>query len=240
LKRFHFPHRLHPALYAGIALILISALTRIGLAVYADASFTFGALFQVFLRGLWFDLAAAVFAVTPMVIWLAIAPTRLARTRLYRGVTLAAFFGAAFGLLVLAVAEWLFWEEFGARFNFIAVDYLLYTQEVIGNIWESYPVGRILIMLALVAAAATAATPSACCTTARRPSSRMCVSPTARSFWCAAIWRRSVSMSSTPVRTCSRRGFPMGRSRTSAAGRMSISRSAAARCASSRLTCSPS
>ena len=156
MKSLRLPHRLHPALYAGIGLILISTLTRIGLAVYSDASLTFGALLQVFLRGLWFDLAAAVFAVTPMVIWLAFAPTRLARTWLYRGVTLVAFFGAAFGLLVLAVAEWLFWEEFGARFNFIAVDYLLYTQEVIGNIWESYPVGRILIMLALVAAAATA------------------------------------------------------------------------------------
>ena len=124
--------------------------------MYSDASLALGALLQVFLRGLWFDLAAAVFGVTPMVLWLAFAPTRLARTWLYRGVTLAAFFGVAFGLLVLAVAEWLFWEEFGARFNFIAVDYLLYTQEVIGNIWESYPVGRILLMLALVAAAATA------------------------------------------------------------------------------------
>ncbi len=156
MKSFRLPHRLHPALYAGIGLILIATLTRIGLAVYSDASLSLGALLQVFLRGLWFDLAAAIFAVAPMVIWLAVAPTRLARTWLYRGVTLVAFFGAAFGLLVLAVAEWLFWEEFGARFNFIAVDYLLYTQEVIGNIWQSYPVGRILIMLALVAAAATA------------------------------------------------------------------------------------
>jgi phosphoglycerol transferase MdoB-like AlkP superfamily enzyme len=156
LKSLRPPHRLDPALYAGISLILVSTLTRIGLAIYSDASFTFGALFQVFLRGLWFDLAAAVFALTPMVIWLAVAPTRLARTWIYRGVTLIAFWGAVFGLLVLAVAEFLFWEEFGARFNFIAVDYLLYTQEVIGNIWESYPVGRILIMLALVAAAAAA------------------------------------------------------------------------------------
>jgi phosphoglycerol transferase MdoB-like AlkP superfamily enzyme len=156
LKKFHLPHRLHPALYAGIGLILISMLTRIGLAVYAGASFTLGSLVQVFVRGLWFDVSAAVFAVTPLVIWLAVAPTRLARTWIYRAVTLIAFCGAVFGLLVLAVAEWLFWEEFGARFNFIAVDYLLYTQEVIGNIWESYPVGRILIMLALMAAAATA------------------------------------------------------------------------------------
>ena len=38
-----------------------------------------------------------------------------------------------------ALAEWIFWDEFAARFNFIAVDYLIYTTEVIGNIRESYP-----------------------------------------------------------------------------------------------------
>jgi len=38
----------------------------------------------------------------------------------------------------------LFWGEFASRFNFIAVDYLIYTQEVIGNIVESYPVGLLL------------------------------------------------------------------------------------------------
>ncbi len=124
--------------------------------MHAGAALSAGAIFQVFLRGLWFDVAATIFAVTPLVLWLALAPTRLARTWLYRGITLIGFLGAVFGLLVLAVAEWLFWEEFGARFNFIAVDYLLYTHEVLGNIWESYPVGRILAGLALAAAAATA------------------------------------------------------------------------------------
>ena len=42
------------------------------------------------------------------------------------------------------MAEWTFWEEFQTRFNFIAVDYLVYTTEVIGNIRESYPVAAIL------------------------------------------------------------------------------------------------
>ncbi|SDE62028.1 LTA synthase family protein [Riemerella columbipharyngis] len=38
------------------------------------------------------------------------------------------------------VSEYFFWNEFGVRYNFIAVDYLIYTNEVIGNIMESYPV----------------------------------------------------------------------------------------------------
>lgn len=39
-----------------------------------------------------------------------------------------------------AVSEYFFWNEFGVRYNFIAVDYLVYTNEVIKNIIESYPV----------------------------------------------------------------------------------------------------
>ena len=38
------------------------------------------------------------------------------------------------------ISEYFFWNEFGVRYNFIAVDYLVYTNEVVGNIMESYPV----------------------------------------------------------------------------------------------------
>jgi phosphoglycerol transferase MdoB-like AlkP superfamily enzyme len=53
-------------------------------------------------------------------------------------------------ILFVAVSEWTFWDEFQARFNFIAVDYLVYTTEVIGNIRESYPVGWIFTALGVV------------------------------------------------------------------------------------------
>jgi phosphoglycerol transferase MdoB-like AlkP superfamily enzyme len=55
-------------------------------------------------------------------------------------------------LLFGAVSEAVFWEEFSTRFNFIAVDYLIYTQEVIGNIMQSYPVGMLVGGMALSAA----------------------------------------------------------------------------------------
>lgn len=47
-----------------------------------------------------------------------------------------------FVLLIIqnAVSEYFFWNEFGVKYNFIAVDYLVYTNTVIGNIMESYPV----------------------------------------------------------------------------------------------------
>jgi phosphoglycerol transferase MdoB-like AlkP superfamily enzyme len=37
-----------------------------------------------------------------------------------------------------------FWDEFNVRYNFIAVDYLIYTTEVLENIWESYNIPLIL------------------------------------------------------------------------------------------------
>lgn len=43
-------------------------------------------------------------------------------------------------LVMNCVSEYFFYNEFGARYNFIAVDYLVYTNEVIGNMLESYPV----------------------------------------------------------------------------------------------------
>ncbi len=54
---------------------------------------------------------------------------------------------ALFCLLLIqnTVSEFFFWNEFGLRYNFIAVDYLVYTNTVIGNILESYPVVPLFI-----------------------------------------------------------------------------------------------
>src|SRR5262249_14850768 len=55
-----------------------------------------------------------------------------------------------FLLLLNAVSEWFFWKEFYTRYNFIAVDYLVYTTEVLGNISESYPLIPILVALVVL------------------------------------------------------------------------------------------
>ena len=50
-------------------------------------------------------------------------------------------------ILQNAISEFFFWNEFGVRYNFIAVDYLIYTNEVIGNIMQSYPIIPIFLGL---------------------------------------------------------------------------------------------
>ena len=58
-------------------------------------------------------------------------------------------------ILQNAISEYFFWNEFGVKYNFIAVNYLIYTNEVIGNIMESYPVIPIFSALFIVAGVVT-------------------------------------------------------------------------------------
>lgn len=60
------------------------------------------------------------------------------------------FFIILFLFVFNIISEYFFWDEFGSRYNFIAVDYLIYTNEVVGNIRESYPIGWIIAGVLLV------------------------------------------------------------------------------------------
>ncbi len=62
-----------------------------------------------------------------------------------------------FVVLILqnAISEYLFWNEFGVKYNFIAVNYLVYSNEVIGNIMQSYPVIPLFSGLFIIAAFVT-------------------------------------------------------------------------------------
>lgn len=101
--------------------------------------------------GLVFDIAVFSYVLFPLGLYLLLLPGRRHGTPLDRALA-----GVLFGIFVYvvvfsAVSEWLFWDEFAARFNFIAVDYLVYTHEVIGNIRESYPVIPLLAGIAVLA-----------------------------------------------------------------------------------------
>ncbi|HSU49918.1 MAG TPA: hypothetical protein VLJ41_04995, partial [Segetibacter sp.] len=69
------------------------------------------------------------------------------------GVLYFDFFLVIFLLLFNAISEWFFWDEFSVRYNFIAVDYLVYTNEVLGNIKESYPIPAIVTVILIVTTA---------------------------------------------------------------------------------------
>ena len=60
------------------------------------------------------------------------------------------FFLRSFILLLNSIAEIIFWDEFGTRLNFIAVDYLIYTHEIIVTIREFLPLPLIISSLLVV------------------------------------------------------------------------------------------
>ena len=148
------PYRRFLPLYALVGvLLLLSFITRIALLARPDSAvpLTVLHLAHIFGVGLLFDLVAVSYFCLPLALYLALLPNRVAAWRPHRWLFLGLFLATVYGLCVLAVAEWVFWDEFAARFNFIAVDYLIYTNEVLGNIWESYPVGKLLLLLAVPA-----------------------------------------------------------------------------------------
>jgi phosphoglycerol transferase MdoB-like AlkP superfamily enzyme len=148
--------RVTPFLPYALLFLAIASLTRLMLTLHAGLDAVPLPLWPgLFLRGVGFDLAVLAWLLAPMLLWAAVWPTRWRHTRWQASLRLAFFFLMAALLLFGALSEWTFWEEFATRFNFIAVDYLVYTHEVIGNIVESYPVALLLSGVALSAAALT-------------------------------------------------------------------------------------
>lgn len=145
--------RFRPLAWLALCFLSISSLTRLALLVAAGSGVPVapGPWLYTFGVGLGYDLLAFVYFAWPLVLLLWLLPAGWLLRRRGRLAVGALCLLLLCVLLFVAVAEWTFWDEFQARFNFIAVDYLVYTTEVIGNIRQSYPVGWILAAVAAVA-----------------------------------------------------------------------------------------
>jgi phosphoglycerol transferase MdoB-like AlkP superfamily enzyme len=133
--------------------LTISFLSRLLLAFKSVNDVSWDAsLLGSFVCGMSFDFAAGIFAASLWLVLGLVLPTRFLNSRTGRHVIIGLMTVFVSLLVFITCSEWFFWDEFGARFNFIAVDYLIFTQEVLGNIFESYPMGLILTAIGLVAA----------------------------------------------------------------------------------------
>jgi phosphoglycerol transferase MdoB-like AlkP superfamily enzyme len=140
-----------PLVISGIALF-IWLLLRLVLSLQVGFSqMTLIEVLGATFNGLWFDIAALAYLIVPWLLVSALMPNTMSDKAWMRKARWIMAFLVTFGLLFGAVSEFIFWQEFTTRFNFIAVDYLIYTNEVIGNIRESYPVPLILLGIALIA-----------------------------------------------------------------------------------------
>ena len=135
--------------------VALATLTRVAL-LLSDRTIVAGnpggALAHAFVVGFVYDLLVALWLAAPVALWLTLVPTpgttrRAARTGLTILLALLLFLGC-----FTAAAEWFFFDEFNGRFNFVAVDYLIYPTEVVTNIWQSYHLGWALLILAVITA----------------------------------------------------------------------------------------
>jgi len=125
------------------------ALTRLALLAFSfSQAEPSGLQFLTFnLIGLVYDVAFLSYAAIPFIFYLALMPNRFWSGRINRTITHLFALLVLYGMGFVAVAEWLFWDEFNVRFNFISVDYLVYRREVTNNIVESYPLFTMLSVI---------------------------------------------------------------------------------------------
>lgn len=103
----------------------------------------------VFLKGFLFDLATGLAFLVVYMTYLVVFPSKYFGKKIDK-ISHYFILSLTFFIILFAfIGEFPFWDEFNTRYNFIAVDYLIYTYEVVENINQSYPIP--VIMLTLVA-----------------------------------------------------------------------------------------
>ena len=138
--------KLFPSRYAlinafALLFFALSFLIRLSFLIldFTKVEHSLFSLLKIFFTGLFFDLGTVSFFYVVASLYFLFFPKRFYGSLLDR---ILVYFGFSLALLVVYFsffAEITFWDEFQRRFNFIAVDYLIYTYEVVKNINESYP-----------------------------------------------------------------------------------------------------
>ena len=121
-----------------ISISLISRTVLLSMS-FNDISFSPLNIIWSYGAGLLMDTVAYSYFMIPFVLFQMFVSDRIFNSSNHRILAYVAYFITFYILLFNGVSEFFFWEEFGVRYNFIAVDYLVYTTEVLGNIKESYP-----------------------------------------------------------------------------------------------------
>ncbi|HEY6280387.1 MAG TPA: hypothetical protein VIW72_01140 [Burkholderiales bacterium] len=143
------------ALYLAAAIyVAISATTGLILSVLAirQGQIEASALLAVIPIGTLYDLVTCLYLFAPFALYLFLIPQKLFNSKAQRLFMTVVFSATVFGLMYLGAVEYYFFDEFNSRFNFVAVEYLIYPHEVFVNIWESYPVARALLAITLITA----------------------------------------------------------------------------------------
>ncbi len=147
-----FPQRFALLKSFSLTYLIFASVIRLTLYVLAFSSFDFSIvnLLKIIGIGCLFDLGSLSYIILLYSAYLLIVPAKYCGSRIDKIITYFVYFLFLFFLIFTFLAEVPFWEEYNRRFNFIAIDYLLYTYEVIENINQLYPLPILISVIALL------------------------------------------------------------------------------------------
>ena len=133
-------------LFFTVLFSLISFILRFVFAIWVKNEFNWNLneLFHTLFFGFIYDISIVSCFTLFFTLYFLLLPNRLIRSVFDKVVVYSIFTLYLIILYFTFFAEVTFWDEFKSRFNFIAVDYLIYTYEVVKNIQESYPIPILL------------------------------------------------------------------------------------------------
>jgi phosphoglycerol transferase MdoB-like AlkP superfamily enzyme len=156
MRRLHhaFQHRFGPLAVLALIVFTLSFITRVTLLIvsWPNLELSFLRLTGIFVIGFFYDIIVWSFFAIPVAFYCWLMKDSWYQKKWQRIPLFFLFFLITLILVLNVGGEIIFWDEFNVRYNFIAVDYLVYTNEVIGNIVESYNIP--LIAAAVIVAVA--------------------------------------------------------------------------------------
>jgi phosphoglycerol transferase MdoB-like AlkP superfamily enzyme len=150
-----YQHRFGPVFVVTTIIVLLSFVLRCTLLAMAfnNVAGNFLHYFGIFFIGFFYDCVVSTFFALPIALYCWLVPQNLYKSKVGKAILYVLFGIIIFILVFSAIGEVTFWLEYGKRYDFIAVDYLVYTNEVIVNIIESY--NMVLVVGVLLLATGT-------------------------------------------------------------------------------------
>ena len=145
-------HRFGPLVVLAIIVCALNFIIRLTLLIksWADVELSLLSFLGIFIVGLFYDLVVWSFFAIPVAFYCWLMKDSWYKKK-WGLIPLSILFSILILILVFSAGgEIVFWDEFNVRYNFIAVDYLIYTTEVINNIIESYNIPLIIGSVLLV------------------------------------------------------------------------------------------
>jgi len=151
-----FTHRFGPLIVLAIIVCALNFIIRLTLLIksWTDVELSLLSFLGIFIVGLFYDLVVWSFFAIPVAFYCWLMKDSWYKKK-WGLIPLSILFSILILILVFSAGgEIIFWDEFNVRYNFIAVDYLIYTTEVINNIIESYNtpliIGSVLLVVFFV------------------------------------------------------------------------------------------